>query len=402
MKLCLACFILFCVILSHFAQAPVHAESGSRIAEIKKYVENGTVMLNDESGKALVSINPEKQFVPASIIKVLTAAITLDLLREDFRFKTEYCLNDDSGLIIRGYGDPFLISDEIRLLAQDIKRNNIKQIRGLLFDRSFFVGDLAIPGLSSTSNPYDALNGALYVNFNTIYVGKNSSGKIYSAEEETPLTPLAKSRAVYFTPGSRERINLSSDRTVCNQYAAELIYTIFQEQGISITENAFGEAMVDDARACCTYYNSRQLPEVLKGLLEYSNNFIANQIFLYIGAQKKSPPATMEKGKEAFMEYIRNNLNIPEGDLTMVEGSGISRSNRITGNAMLSIMERFKPHAGLLAAKDGHPVKSGTLKDVSNYAGYIKTEKGLRSFVIILNQKKNYRDTIFKLLAAHP
>jgi D-alanyl-D-alanine carboxypeptidase/D-alanyl-D-alanine-endopeptidase (penicillin-binding protein 4) len=67
---------------------------------------------------------------------------------------------------------------------------------------------------------------------------------------------------------------------------------------------------------------------------------------------------------------------------------------------MISILERFKSHAGLLTPKDGHPVRSGTLTGVYNYAGYIKTTGGLRSFVIMLNQQNNHRDAILTLLAS--
>ncbi len=393
---------IICFILSAGLNVLAKESSELLTARINRYVENGTVMLNDESGRTLVAINPDKQYVPASIIKVLTSLIAQDLLKKDFRFPTEYCLQDDSSLLIKGYGDPFMISDEIRLLAQDIKNRNITSVRRIDFDRSFFSDDLSIPGLSSTGNPYDALNGALVVNFNTVFVGKDARGRIYSAEEETPLTPLAERKARSFSPGFRERINLSSDRMVCNQYAAELVSAVFEEQGIFIGNKVFEEEMLKDYSACHTYYNSHSLNDVLESLLKYSNNFIANQLFLYLGATQKQPPATMEKAMEVFEEYIRNRLNLSEKELVMVEGSGISRANRVTGNAMISVMERFKPQANLLDQKKGHYVKSGTLKNVTNYAGYIRTEKGLRSFVIILNQTKNYRDTILQLLSDCP
>lgn len=393
--------LIFCTALLISALS-IQAVSNQPLTKIKKYVENGTVMLNDETGKNLIAINPDKLYIPASIIKVLTAAITLDLLGGDFRFKTECSIDSVSDLIIKGYGDPFLVSDEIRILAQNLKKTGVTSINKLLFDHSFFAEDLSIPGISTTNNPYDALNGALVVNFNTINVGKNASGEIYSAEEETPLTPLAKAKAVSFPLGTKERINLSAEKSACNRYVAELFAAILREQGITIADSSFGTATLSDSEPAYTHYNSRTLTEVLKGLLKYSNNFIANQIFLYIGADKKNPPATMQKGRSIFEDYIRNTLKIPEEELVMVEGSGISRGNQVSGNVMLSIMERFKPHADLLTPKKGHPVKSGTLLHISNYVGYIKTDRGLRSFVIILNQKKNYRDTLLKLLADYP
>jgi D-alanyl-D-alanine carboxypeptidase/D-alanyl-D-alanine-endopeptidase (penicillin-binding protein 4) len=378
---------------------PLYAVSGEQLSKIRQLLHNGTVMLNDETGASLVAVNPDRLFMPASIIKVLTSQIALDLLGPQFRFSTECYINSKSDLIVRGYGDPFLVSDEIRILARQLKSKGLDRIGRILLDRSYFADDLSIPGISTTTNPYDALNGALVVNFNTIYVGKDAAGTVFSAEKETPLTPLAIAKAAAFPPGSKERINLSANRDDCAQYAGELLQILFGEQGIRTTDTTIGEASVGSGREpFLTYYNSRQLSEVVQGLLKYSNNFIANQIFLDIGARQEGGPATMQKSKTVFEHYIREKLGIPENQLVMVEGSGISRDNQVTGRAMISIMERFKPNVELLSLKNGHPVKSGTLKGVNNYAGYLKTTKGLRSFVIILNQEKANRDAIMKLL----
>ncbi len=369
------------------------------LLKVRQLVQNGCVMLNDENGVSLIAINADSPLVPASIIKVLTSRIALDLLGPEFRFRTECFTNSKSDLIIKGYGDPFLVSDEIRLLAEALKKKGIEKINRIILDRSYFSNDLSIPGISTTSNPYDALNGALVVNFNTINVGKDQSGNVFSGEKETPLTPLATKRATAFPPGKKERINLSSDREACTLYAGELFLTIFREQGITVADTTIGEAVTGSNREpTLVYYNSRSLSEVLKGLLKYSNNFIANQLFLTIGAHQRGAPATMQKSRAVFEQYIREKLSIPEGQLTMVEGSGISRKNRVTGRVMLSIMEQFKPNVDLLSIKNGQPVKSGTLHGVSNYAGYVKTAAGLRPFVIILNQKKSNRDAIMRLL----
>jgi D-alanyl-D-alanine carboxypeptidase/D-alanyl-D-alanine-endopeptidase (penicillin-binding protein 4) len=380
--------------------SPPHAGKKEKASQLKKYVTNGSVMLNDESGNTLISINPDKLFVPASIIKVLTSTIALDLLGEEYRFKTACYTNSRADLIVKGYGDPFLVSDEIRLFAEKLKESGVTNINKIILDHSYFSSDLSIPGISQTSNPYDALNGALVVNFNTVNIFKDASGKVTSAEEETPITPLAIAKGADIAPGKKTRINLSADRSDCSRYAGELLQVIFREKGLTIAENDIGEATISTSKKpAFVYENSRKLPEVLTGLLKYSNNFIANQIFLEIGARRSGPPATMQKSRAVFEQYIRETLGIPKNELVMVEGSGISRNTMVTGKVMISIMERFKPHAGLLTPKSGHPVKSGTLKGVHNYAGYITTDKGLRPFVIMLNQEKNYRDTIFGLLA---
>ena len=390
--------IIFAAVLSPYGGSKT-SPSIDRITKIQKLVDNGCVMLDDEHGEELLAINPDTMLIPASIIKILTAQIALDLLGPKFRFATECSLSATNDLTIRGFGDPFLISDELRLLSLHLLNGGITAVNRLHLDDSYFSINPDIPGISKTNNPYDALNGALVVNFNTVYVGKDTLGIIHSAEKETPLTQIAIEKATLLAPGSKERINLSASRQDCLRYTEELIRVIFEEQGLKIGDSI--TTKTGSGPKVLTYYNSRPLTEVLQGLLKYSNNFIANQIFLTIGAQKKGAPATLEKSRDVFEQYIRSGLGIPECGLVMVEGSGISRDNRVTGRVMLSIMEKFKPNASLLTPKNGHPLKSGTLNGVNNYAGYIKTEKGLRSFVIMLNQKQANRDALLKLLESY-
>jgi len=380
--------------------APAQAFEKASLGKIKSLVQNGSVILTSETGERLVAINADRTFVPASIIKILTAMIAVDVLGSDFRFSTGFYTNAQGDLAVKGFGDPMLVSDEIRIIAQELKKGGVGRINRIMLDHSYFADDLAIPGLSKTSNPYDAVNGALVVNFNTIHVKKEMSGKVVSAEAETPLTSLALAKAAAISLGKADRINLSANKDDCNRYAGELFSAIFREQGIQIAHDLIGETAVDAAwQLRYLHRNSRALTDVLRGLLEYSNNFIANQVFLAAPvASDKTAPASMQKSRVLFESYIRTRLNVAANKLVMVEGSGISRGNRMTGNVMISILERFKPHADLLTPKEGHPVKSGTLNGVYNYAGYIKTERGLRSFVIMLNQQKNHRDAIFSLL----
>ena len=382
--------------------SPLQATEKASLRKIRSLVHNGSVVLTSETGERLVAINADRRFVPASIIKILTAMIARDLLGETFRFSTGFYTNTQGDLAIKGFGDPFLVSDEIRIIAQHLKNSGVTQINRIMLDHSYFTDDLSIPGLSKTSNPYDAINGALVVNFNTIHVKKEASGNVVSAEAETPLTPLVITKAAGTSRGNTERINLSARKADCNRYAGEIFSAIFREQGITITHDFIGEVTVDASwQQRYLHRNSRALDEVLRGLLQYSNNFIANQLFLAAPqASDSDTGATLQKSRRLFENYIRTRLNTDANELIMVEGSGISRGNLVTGNVMISILDRFKSHADLLTPKDGHPVKSGTLTGVYNYAGYIKTAGGLRSFVIMLNQQKNHRDAILALLAS--
>ncbi len=392
--------LLFTLILHLLALPLFSADKKILEQRILSLVSNGTVILDDESGHRLISHRADELFIPASTIKILTSAISLDLLGSDYRFRTEFFKNKSGEINIRGWGDPYLISEEIDIIADSLKKHDISQIGKILLDHSKFAPSLQIPGISYTANPYDALNGALVTNFNTLNVGKNEKGVVFSAEDVTPLTPLALAKAKALKPGAKERFNLSANPQDCQTYAGELFCAILKKDGISVNNEEVSLAPVDSGwELFYTHKNSRDLTEINRGLLKYSNNFIANQLFLTVGAEKLGYPATLEKGKTVFEDYIRSVMKIPSDQLIMHEGSGISRSNKVTGNVMIEILENRKEQlSGILPSKHNALVKSGTLSGVSNYAGYIQTEKGLRPFVIMLNQKSANRDKILNLL----
>ena len=96
-------------------------------------------------------------------------------------------------------------------------------------------------------------------------------------------------------------------------------------------------------------------------------------------------------------EYLINELKIPEEELILLEGSGISRSNHMTPEAVWKILKAFSIYKNLLQRDNDTLSKTGTLKGVSTLAGYLPSSNP-RYFVIMLNQVKNMRDEILKLI----
>ena len=86
--------------------------------------------------------------------------------------------------------------------------------------------------------------------------------------------------------------------------------------------------------------------------------------------------------------------------LLMIEGSGLARNQRSSAQAMMQILESFKPHADLLPEISGVLRKSGTLTGVYNFAGFIRRGDGLHPFVILTDQAVNNRAAILRLLDA--
>lgn len=366
-------------------------------------VGDGSVMLSSPSGEVLVSINPDRALVPASLLKIPMAHVALTGLGEDFRFETHFYQNDSGDLLIRGLGDPFLVSEEIARITNTLAQRGLKNIRRLVMDDSAFEAELDLPLEPGASDPYAARNSALAVNFNTVNLTWSADGKLTSAEPQTPLTNLARDLGRQLTPGDEQRINLGDDPVAGLQQAQQLFQYFLKESGIAVSDTDFyREAMTDEWALLYNHPSSRSLRDNLDGLLRYSNNFIANQLFLTLGAQANGYPATSEAARAVLQQKLAELYGDGFGrnpqSLLMLEGSGLSREQRTSAGGMMHTLEVFKPYADLLPEVNGVLRKSGTLTGVYNFAGYIHGPDGLYPFVILTNQAANNRAEILLLL----
>ncbi len=364
---------------------------------------DGSVMLRSPNGGLLVSLNPDRTLVPASLVKIPLAQVALTTLGEDFRFETHFYRNDSGDLLIRGLGDPFLVSEEIARIADTLAQRGLQQVRRLVMDDSAFEPDPDLPIERGTSQPFDARNSALAVNFNTVNLAWTADGRLITGEPQTPLTALAREFGAQLSPGDPQRINLGDDPRAGLRQAQQLFRLFLEESGITVSDASFNRnAVTDEWTLFYRHRSSRSLRDNLDGLLRYSNNFIANQLFLTLGAQESGYPATTEAARAALQQQLAelygDSFGSDPQSLLMLEGSGLSRTQRSSAAGMMHILEVYKPYADLLPEVDGVLRKSGTLTGVYNFAGYIRGPDGLYPFVILTNQVVNKRAEILRLL----
>lgn len=192
------------------------------------------VLAIDDQGNELVAQNADVPFVPASVTKIVTAWLAMEVLGGGYRFETRFHLDGDRVLYIRGGGDPFLISEELAQLASNlVAAIGKKPLNGIVLDASYYPSGIRIPGIEDTGQAYNALNSALAVNFNTIHAVRQGK-TVRSAEKQTPITPLAISQFQARGPNGRGRISLTQDAAVGQQYAGELIAAFIQRAGGSL------------------------------------------------------------------------------------------------------------------------------------------------------------------------
>jgi serine-type D-Ala-D-Ala carboxypeptidase/endopeptidase (penicillin-binding protein 4) len=385
--------LLALALLLHPAQALAGVKD-----DVAALAPAGLVLVMDAAGNELVAQNTDEPFVPASVTKIVTAWLAMEVLGGDYRFATRFYLDDKRVLYVRGGGDPFLISEELALLATELVAAVGKApITGIVIDASYYPASLRIPGIADTDEAYNAPSSALAVNFNTVYAVR-SGDEVRSAEAQTPITELAITQFRLRGPAEGSaRISLSHDPAVSLQYAGELIAAFIARAGGSVTGGISTGVVPAGLEPVYVHRQSRSLSEILVELLRASNNYIANQVFLEIGGHRLGGPVSLEKSLQVANEMLATHGLAAA--IHLEEGSGISRNNRFTARGLAKVLELFAPHADLLRGHDGGMNKTGTMDGVRTLAGYADTARhGRVRFVIAL--KSNDGEMRFRLLRA--
>jgi len=368
--------------------------------QVMGLVKDGAVLVTDFRNRKLFSLNHDKPLIPASIIKIVTADAAIQCLGADYRFTTEFRLSPDNDIYVIGKGDPHLISEELERVVRQLKSKGLTRVRNIFLDDGYFKRNLVLHGTNRSLNPYDAFNGALCVNFNTIYVKIGPKKNVFSAEPQTPITDFARKIALRSGLKGTVRINLAENPEKCLLYAGELLKRFLEKSSIRV-KGRIARAEKDPERFPLFYLHrsSWDLSEILKKMFKHSNNFLANQIFLTMGAVRHGPPATVEKSRST-MAHLFTRLGLK--GLHVEEGSGLSRRTRISAVQMIKVLNHFRPHLSLLTHKDTAWFKTGSLSNVKSIAGYlVKNDSRPMAFAIILNGKNfsyRTRDKVFSLI----
>lgn len=365
--------------------------------------DQDAVLVVNQQGRILLSRNADKKLIPASTLKILTSLVVMHYLDPDYRFTTEFYLDNNSNLKIKGYGDPLLTSEILEEISKALGSRldaEHKKIKDIVLDDSYFKQPIIIPGISSSLQPYDAPNGALCANFNTVYFKRLENGKYVSAEEQTPLLPFAL-RKVGKSKVTTGRIVFSHKESENTLYFGHLFKYFLEKQGIKSNGRIRpGRVNKENDRLVFKYVSGFSVKEIISKLLEHSNNFMANQLLIAAGAKLYGSPGTLDKGVLAALNYTKNVLKI--NYISIIEGSGISRQNRISANSLHKILEKFETYHKLMHKSGREFYKTGTLDSISTRAGYIRNEKGgLYRFVVMINtQGKSAKPIMNRLLKA--
>ncbi len=391
--------VLICLLLL-FKPVNLHAVGEAQLLGMIGPAD--ALILSGPDKNLTLTKNIHTPLIPASTLKLLSALAVMDTMGPEYRFKTDFYIGPGGSLTIRGFGDPLLISEVLVEMAAKVFKSAEERaivIRSICVDDAYFSKPINIPGAALSNEPYDAPVGAFCANFNTVnYTVKGDT--LFSAEPQTPLLPFAR-KLIRQNATTGGRIVLSHDNNAIALYGGHL-FAYFLKKNHHMPINRVGLAAVNTKTdtLLLTCRSPYRLTEAVKKMMEFSNNFVANQLAIAAGAKKYGAPGTMEKAVRLLESYCLEKLGI--SNFTIVEGSGISRQNRISALSLMRAVEEFEPYHDLLRHQGDEYFKTGTLKGISSRAGYIRHPGGgLYRFVIITNTPGKSAEKIKRALVRY-
>jgi D-alanyl-D-alanine carboxypeptidase/D-alanyl-D-alanine-endopeptidase (penicillin-binding protein 4) len=320
------------------------------------------------NGKPLLSWNDSAPKNPASVAKLLTTLVALDMLGPAYRWKTEVYLDgerrDDTlqgDLLLKGYGDPFLVTERVWQLSRLLRQSGIRNIDGdLVLDDSYFSVPYSDPAAFDREplRAYNVQPNALLTNFKVVryFFEPDPESTSVLVRMDPALENLhivnrlsqvdgscyGYQRGITFTPNEHyDHFVLSGkfpsgcksyvmDRTALehNAYTYGLFESIWVESGGTISGGWRNAAMAVGSAPYLTF-ESQPLSDVITMVNKHSNNVMARQLLYTIAAEQLGAPGTEEGGRSVVERWLADkNLESPNQRLD--NGAGLSREARMT------------------------------------------------------------------------
>ena len=413
-----------------------------------KQLENasiGILLTDTQSGDVLFSSNAHKSLTPASVLKLITTATAIEQLGENFQFKTDVILQGHEivdrifmgNILIKGYGDPTLESKYfkadslsfIQHIYHTLTKAGIKGIKGsVLYDDKLF-GTNPTPGHWSwedIGNYYAAPPSALSYKDNTINVYFKTSNKIGEVAQliKTIPSPIVtefeseitgeniRNDQAYFYGDPFHSFRLGRGSIPKNR-SSFLVKASMPQPGrqlvfelnnfLKAQNFIIGNKTLDTDSSQVIYtHNSPYLKDIIRLTNQKSINLFAENTFLYLINSATKPT---KKHTQNYWKTKECNTN----GVSIQDGSGLSWSNTVTCqflNDVLVKMYHSKNYPSFknslaIAGKKGTLrnmgkqsvikekvfAKSGSLRGVKAYAGYVEAKNGKTyAFSIIVNK----------------
>ena len=404
------------------------------------------------SHQPIVSWNSHTQRKPASVIKLLTVYAGLLELGYDYRWETKFfhtgyirngVLRGD--LYVKASGDPTLSTKDIDSIVSQIRDSGIRKILGnIVIDRSIF----SVPSRNNSGfdknkySPYNAMPDAMMFNERRSTICITPRGRSVRIDKDTPDKSYKIVNRLKIVNGSCRRgrswprVNIKTNssgrstillsgrlskrcgkRTICKVVSMPhraFYYTLkngLKKAGIGFQGTLKLKKVPKKANYIFSHY-STTLENVISKIAKKSDNLMARQLMLTLGAKSFSPPSNNFKSRKAVKQILNRYHILERGTTFLDNGSGLSRVSKLTAQSLNNLLidgalrgdARRWMNTLSIAGIDGtirrrfkHSsvygrawMKTGTIRGVANIAGYVEGSSGaIYSVVVLVNDRKS-------------
>lgn len=435
-------------------------EVQTALARAKVPLDAVSVLLVDAQGHAAPRLNHRASVPmnPASVMKLVTTYAALDLLGPAYTWRTpvylEGAVRDGvlyGNLYIQGQGDPKLVLERLWLLLRRVQGLGIHTIAGdVVLDRSAMDLPEADPASfdGEPLRPYNASPDALLINYKSVvmtFTPERGSATVrvqfdpplagVQMQSSVPLLP-AQGAVVTLPPGSDcgdYRAALKADFSdpgrirfaggypaACGEkvwpvayadpksYAARAVQGLWQAMGGKLSGQVrlgLVPAALLAAGQPAFEVNSAPLAEVIRDINKYSNNVMAQQLYLTLGRiaapDAKPGPGSFAASHAVLQRWWKERMGTSEPPL-LDNGSGLSRQERISAQALGRLLQTAYQSPLMPELASSLPIsgvdgtlkrvksralgsahlKTGSLNNVVAVAGYVHATSGKRYVLV--------------------
>lgn len=425
-------------------QSPPGRGTGGPAAELAAELPGATIgmiAVDVDSGEELISVNADTLLVPASNVKLMTTAAALEMLGPRYRFWTEAGLvrhagDDAEDLLLTFGGDPSIgdplgmCTDELfSSIGDALVGKGVTRLTGdVVADDSRFAGEDYCPDwqLGEVSTLYAAPVSAASIEDNSLVVHLQAAadGSVvsraavpYPVETAVTISDVTALAAPRIAPGEPAVVtgSLAAGDVVDvfipierpAVFWAERLRDYLVSRGIEVDGVAQqrSAAVAGEAKDILVSWLSPPLSEIVRETNRKSRNQWAELLCKELG-HEVSGEGTFAGGAEA-VRYFLERAGVSEGEVSLVDGSGLARTNLVTPRAIVTLLlhmrhaPQWMDFAGSLAVAgsegtlrrrfrgtplDGRVIaKTGTLRHVSALSGYMWLPDRELAFAVIVN-----------------
>ena len=370
------------------------------------------VAIADPNGRVVFERNGDRLFIPASNTKLVVSAVAAALLPPDLRFRTSvYAGGPVEGgvvhgdLVLYGRGDPTLsgryydsVSVPFDTMADSLRARGITRGAGdLVGDASYFDSVLVHPSWEGYDLNwwYAAPVTALGFNDNSVdfRITPAAPGSPPTITFQPDLGVVQFTNRARTVPADSERTldfyrlpgtnvvwaegNVEADARPWTEYfaifdapawAATAFRRSLERRGIAVegrVRTTFDSTADAAARGAppLAEHRSRPLPDILRPILESSQNWFADLLLKTLGREFRGR-GSFAAGIDVERRFLIDSLRVDSTQFAVVDGSGLSSSNLVTPRAFVQLLRRMHEHPRAQPFLEGLPVagRSGTLR----------------------------------------